>query len=52
MSWFKLDIPLVNTIRSGSLIALDKIKPIKQELFGKASGFRGNIPQLLQKDSS
>jgi 2-octaprenyl-6-methoxyphenol hydroxylase len=51
MNWFKLDYPIINTIRSSSLIFIDKIKPMKEELFKKASGFRGDIPSLLRRNN-
>ncbi len=49
MSWFKIDEPLIATLRSISLFAMNQSKHLKQELFHRASGYRGQIPQLLRK---
>ncbi len=49
MSWFKIDEPIVATLRSISLFALNQSNHLKQELFHRASGYRGQIPQLLRK---
>jgi 2-octaprenyl-6-methoxyphenol hydroxylase len=49
MSWFKIDEPIIATLRSISLFAMNQSKHLKQELFHRASGYRGQIPQLLRK---
>ncbi len=49
MSWFKIDEPIVAALRSIGLFTLNQSKYLKQELFHRASGYRGEIPQLLRK---
>jgi len=49
MSWFKIDEPIVTSLRSVGLFALNQSTYLKQELFHRVSGYRGNIPQLLRK---
>ena len=49
MGWFKIDESLVNTFRSAGLVLLDQLKPAKNALFTRASGYRGSTPRLLRK---
>lgn len=49
MGWFKIDESLINTFRSAGLVLLDQFKPAKNELFTRASGYRGSTPRLLRK---
>ncbi|MCF6320093.1 MAG: FAD-dependent monooxygenase [Proteobacteria bacterium] len=48
MNWFKIDEPLVSSIRSLGLLALDQSLQAKKALFGRASGYRGHSPKLLR----
>lgn len=48
MNWFKIEDPLVTSIRSMGLLALDQMSTAKKVLFSRASGFRGNTPKLLR----
>lgn len=52
MNWFKIDEPMVATIRSMGLVALDQSANTKKALFSRASGYRGNTPKLLRLRSS
>ena len=49
MNWFKIDEPIVTTVRSLGLIALDNNLNAKRALFSRASGYRGKTPKLLKK---
>ena len=49
MSWFKIDEPIIASIRSIGMFTLNQSNHLKQELFHRASGYRGQIPQLLRK---
>ena len=49
MSWFKIDEPIISSIRSLGLFALNQSSHLKKELYNRASGYRGHIPQLLRK---
>jgi 2-octaprenyl-6-methoxyphenol hydroxylase len=48
MGWFKLDEPIVSTMRSLGLMAFDQSNTAKKILFTRASGYRGRSPQLLR----
>ncbi len=48
MNWFKIEEPLVASIRSLGLMALDQSVHAKKALFSRASGYRGNSPTLLR----
>ncbi|MCF6318172.1 MAG: FAD-dependent monooxygenase, partial [Proteobacteria bacterium] len=48
MNWFKIDQPVVTSLRSIGLIALDQSTNAKQILFSRVSGYRGNTPKLLK----
>lgn len=48
MNWFKIEEPLVASIRSMGLIALDQSLEAKKALFNRTSGYRGNSPTLLR----
>lgn len=48
MNWFKIEEPIVASIRSLGLMALDQSSNAKKALFSRASGYRGNSPTLLR----
>ena len=48
MNWFKIDEPFVATARSLALFALNQSQMLKEKLFSRASGFRGETPKLLR----
>jgi len=49
MNWFKIKEPIVATVRSLGLVALDNNLNAKKTLFSRASGYRGKTPKLLKK---
>lgn len=48
MNWFKIDEPIVASIRSLGLLVLDQSVSAKRALFSRASGYRGKTPKLLK----
>jgi 2-octaprenyl-6-methoxyphenol hydroxylase len=49
MNWFKIDEPIVATLRSLGLLTLDNNLIAKKAIFSRASGYRGKTPKLLKK---